>query len=51
MRLLNKNLFFVLPALIGFSESQAQSKPGVGINTTFMDKTVKPNDDFFRKTR
>ncbi|WP_026703705.1 M13 family metallopeptidase [Flavobacterium soli] len=48
MRLLNKNLFFVLPALIGLSESQAQSKPGVGINTSFMDKTVEPNDDFFR---
>lgn len=45
---LNKNLLFAIPALIGFVEVQAQSKPEPGINTSYMDKTVKPNDDFFR---
>ena len=45
---LNKNLLFAIPALIGFTGVQAQSKPEPGINTSYMDKTVKPNDDFFR---
>lgn len=48
MKLLNKNLLFAIPVLIGFTEVQAQSKSEPGINTSYMDKTVKPNDDFFR---
>ena len=39
-------LAFVLPALVGFSEVQGQDKPG--INVSFMDTSVEPNDDFFR---
>jgi len=44
----NKNLLFAIPALIGFTEVQAQTKPEPGINISYMDKTAKPNDDFFR---
>lgn len=48
---LNKRLFFVIPALIWLSESQAQSavkKAEPGINVSFMDKNTKPTDNFFR---
>lgn len=48
MKLLNKNLLFAIPALIGLSEVQAQTKSEPGINTSYMDKSAKPNDDFFR---
>lgn len=48
MKLLNKNLLFAIPVLIGCTEVQAQSKSEPGINTSYMDKSVKPNDDFFR---
>ncbi|AOW08842.1 M13 family metallopeptidase [Flavobacterium gilvum] len=46
-----KRLFFVIPALIWVSESQAQSvakKIEPGINVSYMDKNAKPNDNFFR---
>ncbi len=48
---LKKSFFFVIPAIVGFAEAQAQSVPAKvqpGINTSFMDKSVKPNNDFFR---
>ena len=41
----------MIPAIVGFAEAQAQSVPAKvqpGINTSFMDKSVKPNNDFFR---
>lgn len=48
---LTKRLFWVIPALIWGSESQAQSvikKAEPGINVSYMDKNTKPNDNFFR---
>ena len=48
---LRKQLFFVIPAMIGLNHVQAQSVSVAkepGINVKFMDKTIKPNDDFFR---
>jgi putative endopeptidase len=48
---LKKSFFFVIPAIVGFAGAQAQSVPAKaqpGINTSFMDKSVKPNNDFFR---
>lgn len=48
---LNKQLLFVIPAIIGFTEAQAQSVSAVkepGINVSFFDNKVKPADDFFR---
>ena len=46
---LNKKLLFVLPVLIGFSEMQGQTKPTKtpGIDVSLMDKSVRPQDDFF----
>ncbi len=47
----NKKMLFVIPAVIGFTTSNAQKaapKAEPGINVTLMDKTVKPNNDFFR---
>jgi putative endopeptidase len=47
----NKQLLFVIPAIIGFTEAQAQKKTTVkepGINVSYFDNTVKPADDFFR---
>ncbi len=41
----------MIPAIIGFSEMQAQTKEAIkepGINTTFFDTKVKPADNFFR---
>jgi putative endopeptidase len=49
--LLTKRLLFVIPALIWVSESQAQSaakSAEPGINISYMDKNIKPNDNFFR---
>jgi putative endopeptidase len=46
-----KQLIFVFPAIIGFTTINAQNaavKQEPGINTSFMDKTVKPSDNFFR---
>jgi endothelin-converting enzyme/putative endopeptidase len=40
--------FFVIPALLGLTVTQAQSsdckEPGINVN--YMDKTVKPANDF-----
>ncbi len=47
----NKQLLFLLPAIIGFTEGHAQNAFAVkapGINVNFMDTSVKPNNDFFR---
>lgn len=44
-------MLFVIPALIGFSNTNAQkavTQKEPGINVSFMDKSVKPNDDFFK---
>ena len=41
----------MIPAIIGFTEAQAQKKPTVkepGINISYFDNKVKPADDFFR---
>jgi putative endopeptidase len=49
--LLTKRLFYVIPALIWVSESQAQSAAKTaepGINVSYMDKNTKPNQNFFR---
>ena len=48
---LYKKMLFVIPALIGFSNTNAQkavTQKEPGINVSFMDKSVKPNDDFFK---
>ena len=48
---INKKILFVIPAFIGFATCNAQEsvKPkNPGINLDFMDKTVKPGNDFFR---
>ena len=47
----NKQLFFVIPAMMGFALGQAQNAPALkepGINVNYMDKKVKPSNDFFR---
>ena len=47
----NKQLVFVISAILGLSSAQAQialAKKELGINVSFMDTKVKPNDDFFR---
>ena len=46
---LSKKLLFVLPVLVGFSEMKGQTKPAKvpGIDVTLMDKSVRPQDDFF----
>jgi putative endopeptidase len=40
----------ILPLILfGVAEATAQNSPKEpGINTSYMDKTIKPNDDFFR---
>ena len=48
---LYKKMLFVIPALIGFTNSNAQkavTQKEPGINVSFMDKSVKPNEDFFK---
>jgi putative endopeptidase len=48
---LKKQLIFVIPTIIGFTSINAQNAPKMqepGINVSYMDKKVKPNDDFFR---
>jgi predicted metalloendopeptidase len=46
----NKQLVFVIPAVLGFtichSQTQAKSEPGIIISN--MDKNSQPGDDFFR---
>ncbi|SDH49606.1 endothelin-converting enzyme [Flavobacterium omnivorum] len=47
----NKQLLFVIPAIMGFAISEAQTTPAAkepGINVMNIDKKVKPSDDFFR---
>lgn len=47
---LYKKMMFVIPAIIGFTNSYAQkavTPKEPGINVSFMDKSVKPNQDFF----
>ncbi|HLF52507.1 M13 family metallopeptidase [Flavobacterium sp.] len=47
----NKKLLFVIPVIIGFTPCHAQKGPAPkepGINVSFMDKSVKPGNDFFR---
>ena len=47
----NKQLLFMIPAIMGFAMGQAQNAPAVkepGINVNYMDKRVKPSNDFFR---
>ena len=47
---LNKTLLFLIPALIGLS-ANAQKEAAIktpGINVPFMDKSVKPSEDFFK---
>ena len=41
----------MIPAIMGFAMGQAQNAPAVkepGINVNYMDKRVKPSNDFFR---
>jgi putative endopeptidase len=47
---LSKKMLFVLPVLMGFAEIQGQSNPikAPGIDVSLMDKTVRPQDDFFQ---
>jgi putative endopeptidase len=47
---LSKKMLFVLPVLMGFAEIQGQSTPikAPGIDVSLMDKTVRPQDDFFQ---
>jgi putative endopeptidase len=47
----NSNLIFAIPAIFALTVSQAQTAPlekEPGINVTYMDKAVKPSDNFFR---
>jgi len=44
-----KQLFFLIPALIGWAQSNAQDfKKEPGINLSYMDKTASPNKDFYQ---
>ncbi|UFH36333.1 M13 family metallopeptidase [Flavobacterium acetivorans] len=48
---LNKQLLFVIPAVVGFIDLHGQVVPAAkepGINVQYMDKKVKPSNDFFR---
>jgi len=48
---LNKKLLFLIPIIIGVSESKAQNAPAPkepGINVSLMNKSVKPSTDFFQ---
>ncbi|NBW27346.1 MAG: M13 family peptidase [Flavobacteriaceae bacterium] len=46
----NKTLFYVIPALIVLSVNAQNETPqkNPGINVSYMDKSVKPSDDFFK---
>jgi putative endopeptidase len=47
----NRLLLFVIPALFGLTVTQAQTASTAkepGINVNYMDKAVKPNNNFFR---
>lgn len=48
---INKKILFAIPAIMGLAATQAQNvsvpvQPGININ--YMDKNVKPSNDFFR---
>lgn len=46
----SKKLLLVIPVIIGYTESQAQDAIGKkepGINLNYMDKTIRPNDNFY----
>jgi len=48
---LYKKMLFVIPTLIGFANTNAQktiTQKEPGINVSYMDKSVKPGDDFFK---
>ena len=48
---LKKHLIFVIPAIISctvVSGQNTSAKQEPGINTSYMDRTVKPSDNFFR---
>jgi predicted metalloendopeptidase len=48
---LYKKMLFVIPALIGFTNANAQkavTQKEPGINVSYMDKSVKPSEDFFK---
>ena len=47
----NRQLLFAIPALLGLSVIQAQTEQAVkepGINVNYMDKSVKPSNNFFQ---
>ncbi|WP_339919366.1 M13 family metallopeptidase [uncultured Flavobacterium sp.] len=47
----NRSLLFVIPALFGLTVTQAQTASTAkepGINVSYMDKAVKPSNNFFR---
>jgi putative endopeptidase len=50
MRILKKELLLIIPMLIGFTESKAQDmvKKDPGLNLSYMDKVIKPSDNFYR---
>jgi len=50
MKIHNRKLLFILPAIFGFTiaEAQTNGKKEPGINVSYMDKTIRPNDDFFK---
>ncbi len=48
MKISNTKKIFLASILLSATLSNAQKKPEPGINTNFMDKTIKPSDDFFK---
>jgi putative endopeptidase len=48
MKIITNKKIFLASILLSASLSNAQKKPEPGINVNFMDKTVKPADDFFK---
>jgi putative endopeptidase len=48
MKITNYKKIFLTSILLSAALSNAQKKPEPGINVNFMDKTVKPADDFFK---
>ena len=46
----NKTLLYVIPAFIGLTANAQKEAPKKtpGINVPFMDKSIKPSDDFFK---
>ena len=48
MKIITNKKIFIASILLSATLSNAQKKPEPGINVNFMDKTVKPADDFFK---